>query len=85
MRSLILAAIVLTSNSAFACMYDTQCEQGNKCLQGVCVPEHSSGGDDGVPVKRSPSKGKTCGYDDDCDPGARCIKGSGREGVCIGN
>jgi hypothetical protein len=72
MRSLILAAIIwLTSNSAFACMYDTQCEQ--------------SGGDDDVPVKRSPSKGKTCGYDDDRDPGARCIKGSGREGVCIGN
>ena len=84
--SLVVVTILcLTSTSALACMYDSQCEPGNVCLDGNCTRSHSSGDDDDVPVKRSPSKGKTCGYDDDCDPGARCIKGSGPEGVCIGH
>ena len=85
MRSAILATILcLTSTSAFACMYDNQCEQGTVCLKGACVRVHSSGDDDDVSVKRGPSKGKTCSYDGDCSPGASCIKGSGPQGVCIG-
>ena len=84
MRSVILVTILcLTSTSAFACMYDSQCEAGTVCLNGACVRVHSSGDDD-VPVKQNPSKGKTCSSDDDCDEGARCIKGSGLGGVCLG-
>jgi hypothetical protein len=84
-RSLIVIAILcLTSTSALACMYDTECKPGNICLDGICARAHSTSDDDNVPVKRSPSKGKTCGYDGDCDPGSRCIKGSGPEGVCLG-
>ena len=86
MRSLILVTILcLTSTSAFACMYDTECEPGTMCLKGACVRVHSGSGDDDVPVKQNPSKGKTCGYDGDCDPGSRCIRGSGPEGVCLGH
>ena len=85
MRSLILVAVFcLASISAFACMYDTQCEAGTMCLQGTCVRVHSGSGDDDAPVKRGPSKGKTCSYDGDCDPGSSCIKGSGPVGVCLG-
>jgi hypothetical protein len=84
-RSLVIVAILcLTSTAALACMYDTECEQGNICLDGTCVRAHPSSDDDDAPVKRSPLKGKTCGYDGDCDPGSRCIKGSGPEGVCLG-
>jgi hypothetical protein len=86
MRGLVVVTILcLTSTSAFACMYDTECEKGNMCLEGTCVRVHSGGGDDDAPVKRSPSKGKTCSDDGDCDPGSRCIKGSGPEGVCLGH
>jgi hypothetical protein len=85
-RSLVVVTILcLTSTSALACMYDTQCEPGNVCLDSNCVRAHSSSDDDDVPAKRSPSKGKACGYDGDCGPGSRCIKGSGPEGVCIGH
>jgi len=85
-RSLVVVTILcLTSTSAFACMYDTECKPGNICLNGNCLRALSGSGDDDVPVKRVPPKGKTCGYDGDCDPGSRCIKGSGPDGVCLGH
>jgi hypothetical protein len=85
-RGLILITILcLASTPAFACVFDTECKPGTSCTDGVCGRDLLSGsGDNDAPVKRSPSKGKTCGYDGDCDPGSRCIKGSGPEGVCIG-
>ena len=84
MRTAILLTILcLSSTSAFACMYDTQCEAGTMCLNGACVRVHSSDDAD-VPVKQNPSKGKTCSSDGDCVEGARCIKGSGPSGVCLG-
>ena len=87
MRSLTLVTILcLTSTPAFACVFDSECKPGTSCTDGVCDRDLLSGnGDDNVPVKRSPSKGKACGYDGDCDPGSRCIKGSGPEGVCLGH
>jgi hypothetical protein len=87
MRSLTLVTILcLTSTPAFACVFDSECKPGTSCTDGVCDRDLLSGnGDDNVPVKRSPSKGKACGYDGDCDPGSRCIKGSGSEGVCLGH
>ena len=87
MRCLTLVTILcLTSTPAFACVFDSECKPGTSCTDGVCDRDLLSGnGDDNVPVKRSPSKGKACGYDGDCDPGSRCIKGSGSEGVCLGH
>ena len=87
MRSLTLVTILcLASTPAFACVFDSECKPGTSCTDGVCDRDLLSGnGDDNVPVKRSPSKGKACGYDGDCDPGSRCIKGSGSEGVCLGH
>jgi hypothetical protein len=85
MRSLIVVTILcLTSTPAFACVFDTDCKPGSKCLDGVCSGDLlSSNGNDNVPVKRATAK--TCHYDSDCSPGSRCIKGSGIEGVCIGH
>ena len=77
---------LLLSFDAFACVLDSDCEPGTMCVDGTCIRGMLSGsGDNDVPVKRIPPKGKTCGYDGDCDPGSRCIKGSGPEGVCIGH
>jgi hypothetical protein len=85
MRGLVVFALLcLASTQAFACMYDSDCERGNMCLDGTCVRDMLSGSDE-APVKRSPPNGKTCSYDGDCDPGSRCIKGSGPEGVCLGH
>ena len=54
-RSLVVVTILcLTSTSALACMYDTQCDPGNVCLDSNCVRAHSSSDDDDVPAKRSP-------------------------------
>ena len=84
MRSLILVTILyLTSTSAFACMYDTDCKTGSACLQGTCSRVyHSDNDDNNVPSK--PANGKTCYYDSECREGSRCIKGTGVAGVCIG-
>ena len=84
MRSLIVVTILcLISTSAFACMYDTDCETGFTCLQGICSRVLHSGNDDDNPLKAA--NGKTCYYDSECSQGSRCIKGSGMAGVCIGH
>jgi hypothetical protein len=91
MRSLIVVTILcLTPIPAFACVFHTDCNPGATCVDGVCSDERGSHNDnndpssgnaqDNAPMKR---KGKTCYYDSDCSQG-RCIKGSGMQGVCIG-
>ena len=86
MRSLILASILcLTSTSAFACMYDSQCEPGNVCLDGNCTRSHSSGDDDDVPVKRSPSKGKTAATMMIATQLLVGLRAQVQRGVCIGH
>jgi hypothetical protein len=97
MRSLIVVTILcLTSTSAFACVFHTDCNPGATCEDGVCSDQKalqnqndndspSSNAND-KPLASQPqsrTKGKSCSYDDDCNHG-RCIKGSGMKGVCIG-
>jgi hypothetical protein len=85
MRNLVVFTILcLTSTSAFACVLDRNCEPGTMCVDGSCI-RGSGSGDDDVPVKQSPRKGKTCDSDGDCNPGSRCVKGSGPEGICLGH
>ena len=86
MRSslIVVTILCLISTPAFACVFDTDCKTGTKCLDGVCngVDVNSGDTDDNVPMKRT---SKTCEYDSDCSQGSLCIKGSGLEGVCIGH
>ncbi len=93
MRSLIVVTILcLTSTSAFACVFDTDCNPGSTCMDGVCSDKLRPGNDhddlpsgnahDSGPMNRA--TGKTCYYDSDCSQGSSCIKGSGFKGVCIG-
>ncbi len=80
--TIIVTILCLTSTSAFACVFDTDCKPGIKCVDGACSRDLLS--DDGdAPVKRPTTK--TCMDDNDCSPGSRCIKGTGFEGVCIGH
>jgi len=69
MRSLVVVTVLcLTSTPAFACVLDSDCEPGTMCVDGTCIRAMLSGsGDNDVPVKRIPPKGKTCAYDGDCD------------------
>jgi hypothetical protein len=80
-RLAILALLCLTSTSAFAFVFDTDCKPGSLCRDGRCTGLSGDNGRDDVPVKPS---GKTCVVDEDCDAGSRCIKGSGPWGVCLG-
>jgi Dickkopf N-terminal cysteine-rich region len=82
MRSLVLFTILcVTSTSAFACVFDSDCERGTMCLDGLCTRYLSGNTQEDVPVK---PPGKTCDYDGDCAPGSRCIKGSAPWGICLG-
>jgi len=85
MRSLIVVTILcLVSTPAFACVFHTDCNPGAKCVDGVCSDKLRSDNDDQPSGNNTPMKrGKTCYYDSDCNKGS-CIKGSGMEGVCIG-
>jgi len=89
MRTLIVVSILcLTSTSAFACVFHTDCNPGATCTAGVCSDQRGSRNDNADPPSSNardttPVKGKRCSYNSDCSQG-RCIKGSGMKGVCIG-
>jgi hypothetical protein len=82
MRTLVIFSLLcLTSTSAFACAFDSDCQPGTMCLDGFCTRYLSGDRDDDVPVKPP----GTCDDDGDCGPGSRCIKGSNPWGVCLGH
>jgi hypothetical protein len=86
MRRLIVVTILcLIATPAFACVFDTDCKPGTKCMDSVCsgVEVNTDDTDDNVPKKRA--TGKSCEDNSDCGQGSLCIKGSGLEGVCIGH
>jgi hypothetical protein len=83
MRSLAVFTILcVTSTAAFACVFDSDCERGTMCLDGLCT-RHLSGDDQNdVPVE---PPGKTCDDDGNCAPGSCCIEGSAPWDVCLGH
>ena len=88
------AAIVLgltLSAPAQACMFDTDCAVGSRCVKnsgsiyGICMGGMQPGNDnDQVPVRDlfGGSTGQTCSFNTDCGPGHRCAN-SGLYGVCV--
>jgi len=82
-RLAILALLCLTSTSAFACVFDTDCKPGSLCRDGNCTGSLSGDGGNDTPVAK-PSGNNSCIADGDCGAGFRCIKGSGPWGVCLG-
>jgi hypothetical protein len=95
MRIAILAVtgILMISQQAQACMFDTDCYPGSECLKksgslyGVCAGGINPGNDyDDQPVYAptdpAGTYGNTCMFDVDCGPGNACLK-SGLNGVCV--
>jgi hypothetical protein len=87
MRRLIVVTILcLTSTPAFACVFDTDCNPGATCLEGVCSDQRRLGDGDDAPAKSATPRGpKSCFDNSDCTQGSTCVKGSGLRGVCIGH
>ncbi len=93
MRTAFALVLSFAATPAMACMFDTDCEVGSKCLKrggiyGVCIGGLFPGNandDEPVydPLDLNDTVGDTCQFDVDCGPGSQCVKGSGIYGTCM--
>ena len=93
MRIALALLFCLAASPAMACMFDTDCSPGSKCIKGnglygVCaggISPGNSNDDQPVydPLDINRTHGNTCSFDTDCGPGSSCVKGSGIYGVCM--
>jgi hypothetical protein len=93
--ALLVAAVLLVwADYASACMFDTDCVVGSRCvkavgsLYGVCGGGMFPGNrNDQQPVydpfDPNRTTGNTCTFDMECGMGARCVKAGGLYGVCL--
>jgi hypothetical protein len=82
MRILVAIIVIAAATPTLACMDDTDCDSGAKCLKGsgiygVCIGGKSSNAHDVDPRKDIPldingPTEKTCADDGDCGPGSIC-------------
>lgn len=93
-----LAAFVflaISAGAAWACMFDTDCGVGSKCIKasgsiyGVCAGGLSPGNRYDrkpvyAPLDLDKTYGNTCSFDLDCGIGNKCLKSRGSiQGVCV--
>ena len=88
-----IAALILSTATASACEFDTDCYPGSACIKnggiyGVCVGGIAPGNDNDRQPAYSPldpnrTYGDTCSFDTDCGPGSSCVKGNGIYGTCM--
>lgn len=88
-------AVAFLASPAAACMFDTDCAVGSKCvkspsfLHGMCVGGMNPGNSDDKkpvydPLAAMGTVGNSCGFDVDCGPRRKCHKSSGNiMGVCV--
>ena len=88
-------AALAMSTSAHACMFDTDCQVGSKCLKssgslyGYCVGGLFPGNSNDRKPARNPldltgKQGSTCSFDIQCGIGGKCVKSSGSiYGTCL--
>ena len=94
MRLFVLLVLSLFSSPAIACMFNTDCAPGSRCLKssgslyGVCAGGTTPGNQyDSQPVYApldiNRTTGDTCSFNTDCGPGSTCLKSGGIYGVCV--
>jgi len=95
LKTALIAIAIFVPSLSFACMFNTDCSPGSKCIKssgqlyGVCMGGISPGNsNDRVPVTNpldvNGTTGNTCQFSVDCGPGSVCAKGSGSiYGVCL--
>lgn len=93
-KVLVLLATLAMPCVGMACISDTDCAVGSKCLKnpgalyGICSGGTNPGNDNDRqpgfdPFDPTRSIGKTCSFDKDCGPGIKCRKDTGQtKGVC---
>ena len=95
--SLITLLLMMFSTATLACMFNTDCEPGSRCVkssgnyEGVCIGGISPGNrNDSAPMRDRPvtdlneTYGDTCSFNTDCGPGSMCLKERGSVyGTCI--
>ena len=90
----IVTLMGLASNYALACLSDTDCGVGRKCVKpgcsliGYCMGGmHTGNRYDELPaytpMDSTGQQGHTCSFDTACGVGARCVKGSSLYGTCL--
>jgi len=93
-KALVLLATLAMPCVGMACISDSDCAVGSKCLKnrgalyGICSGGMNPGNDNDRqpgfdPFDPTHSIGKTCSLDKDCGSGIKCRKDTGqRKGVC---
>ena|SRR6185437_4689973 len=92
--TLAIAVLLWTSIECVACMLETDCSPGSKCIKqaGQVLGWCSGGRFPGNRYDQKPytdpfdtnrTAGKTCSFNVECGPGSQCAMGLGTYGVCV--
>lgn len=95
MKKTLITLAMMTSITAYACQFSTDCEVGSECIKdpgqlyGYCAGGISPGNSNDKtpvydPLDANHTTGDTCSFNLDCGVGGKCLKESGSlDGVCV--